>query len=74
MPGSGEIARLLVALGVFLVVLGLAVGALGRFINVGRLPGDILIRKGDFTFHFPIMTCLVLSLALTILAWVFRRR
>jgi hypothetical protein len=40
---------------------------------LGRLPGDIHYTKGNFSFHFPIVTCLTLSLVLTILAWLLRR-
>jgi hypothetical protein len=74
MPGSGEVARILIALGLFLAVVGALIGTAGRFLNLGRLPGDILIRKGSFAFYFPLMTCLLLSLALTVLLWVWRRR
>ncbi len=40
---------------------------------LGRLPGDIHFTRGNFSFHFPLVTCLLLSLVLTILAWLFRR-
>lgn len=64
---------LLVAGGVlFLVGLVLTVGA--RIPGLGRLPGDIVYRKGNFTFYFPIVTSLLLSLLLTaVLAFVRRR-
>ena len=39
----------------------------------GRLPGDIHYTKGNFSFHFPIVTCLIISLVLTALAWLFRK-
>jgi hypothetical protein len=62
----------------FLLVLGgllLAAGLLWPFVSryVGKLPGDIVIRRPGFTFAFPIVTCLVLSLLLTLLLWLFRR-
>jgi hypothetical protein len=40
---------------------------------IGRLPGDIHVTRGHFAFHFPLMTCLLLSLLLTLLLWLFRR-
>jgi hypothetical protein len=40
---------------------------------LGRLPGDIHYSKGDFSFHFPIVTCLLISLILTLVMWLFRR-
>ena len=39
----------------------------------GRLPGDIHYRKGNFSFYFPIVTCLLISGLLTLLLWLFRR-
>jgi DUF2905 family protein len=62
----------------FLLVLGgllLAAGLLWPFVSryVGKLPGDIVIRRPGFTFAFPIVTCLVLSILLTLLLWLFRR-
>jgi hypothetical protein len=40
---------------------------------LGRLPGDIHYSKGDFSFHVPIVTCLLLSTVLTLLMWLFRK-
>jgi len=68
-----DFGKLLVVLGVVLVVIGvLAWSGLGRG-WLGRLPGDIHIERGNFSFHFPLMTCLLLSVILTILAWMFRK-
>jgi hypothetical protein len=64
-------------LGKLLVVAGLALAAVGAFLWLGkgfRLPGDIVLERGNFTFAFPIVTCLVLSIALTILLNLFFRR
>lgn len=52
--------------GVFFVV-GLLFILAGRFPLVGRLPGDIRISRGNFTFYFPLATCIVLSLLLTLI-------
>ena len=40
---------------------------------LGRLPGDINYSKGDFSFHFPVVTCLIASAVLTLLIWLFRK-
>jgi hypothetical protein len=45
-------------------------GGLG---GLGRLPGDIFVRKGSATFYFPIVTCILVSVILTLLGWLFRR-
>lgn len=70
MTGMG---KLLMVFGVVLVVVG-ALLALGpRIPWLGRLPGDILIRREHFTFFFPITTSILLSVILTLLLWLFRR-
>lgn len=67
-----ELGRLLIVGGVILVVIGVAVSVFARF-GVSRLPGDFVYRKGNFSFYFPLMTSILLSLALTLLFWIFRR-
>ena len=68
------------ALGKFLVIAGLLMVLVGALLwsgigkgSLGRLPGDIHYTKGNFSFHFPIVTCLVLSLLLTLILWLFRK-
>jgi uncharacterized protein YybS (DUF2232 family) len=67
-------------LGKLLVIVGLLIAAVGVLLWsgvgrgwLGRLPGDINYTKGDFSFHFPIVTCLIVSLVLTLLLWLFRK-
>ena len=68
-----EIGKVLFVAGLVLAALGLLLwSGIGR--NwFGRLPGDIEYAKGNFRFYFPIVTCLLLSLLLTLLLWLFRR-
>ena len=62
--------RLLIAVGLLLVAAGVAV----QFgLPLGRLPGDIIIRRENGTFYFPIVTCLIVSVVLTIVAALVRR-
>jgi hypothetical protein len=60
-----------------LVLLGLGIAALGLLIIVGlplgRLPGDIYVRRGSFSFYFPLATSIVVSVFLTLLFALFRR-
>jgi hypothetical protein len=63
-------ARLLILAGLLLVVAGLVIKA---GIPLGRLPGDIVIRRSGGTFYFPIVTCIVVSVVLSVLAMLFRR-
>jgi Protein of unknown function (DUF2905) len=64
------LARILIVVGVVLVGLGLLM-KLG--LPLGRLPGDIVIHRGNSTVYIPIVTCLVVSLLLSLLAAVVRR-
>jgi hypothetical protein len=69
---------ILIVLGLVFLAAGLLWPVLSRYWPVlsrfaGRLPGDIVIRKGGGTIYFPIVTCLVLSLLVSLLLWLFRR-
>jgi len=72
-PGSGDFGRMLIVMGLVLLVLGVLFSFGGRLFGLGRLPGDIVIRRGNFTFYFPLMTSILLSLGLTVLLWLLRR-
>jgi hypothetical protein len=61
----------LFTLGILLVAAAIVWPFLSRWI--GRLPGDVVMRRGNFTFAFPIVTCLLISLVLSLLLWLFRR-
>lgn len=67
-------------LGKFLVIIGGALIFVGALLWagvgkgwLGRLPGDIHYTKGDFSFHFPIVTCLIFSVVLSLILWLFKR-
>ncbi len=66
------ISRILIVAGVILVIAGLAWPLLGR-LGLGRLPGDIMVERGNFRFYFPLASSLVVSVFLTLLFWLFRR-
>ena len=68
-----EMGRMLVLLGGIVVVVGLVMMLAPHAPWLGRLPGDILIQRERFTFAFPIVTCLVVSLVLTLLMNLFFR-
>ncbi len=66
--------------GKFLLVAGLVLACAGLLFLlfdkagwIGRLPGDILIRRKNFTFYFPLATSILISIVLTLLIWLFRR-
>jgi hypothetical protein len=64
--------RLLIGLGILLLIAGIAWPLLAR-IGVGRLPGDIVFQRGGTTFYFPLVTCIIISVVLSALVWLFNR-
>jgi Protein of unknown function (DUF2905) len=68
------LGRVLIFSGVVLVALGLLVSVAGRLpFRLGRLPGDIYIHGKNTTFYFPLATCILLSVILSVVLWIFRR-
>ena len=65
-------ARFLIVLGLVIVVVGLLWPYLSQ-LGLGRLPGDIVIERENMTFYFPLMTCLLLSVLLSLVFWVVNR-
>jgi hypothetical protein len=70
---SYDLGRLLVVAGVLLVAFGLVMMMAGKVPFLGRLPGDIVYRRGGTTFYFPLVTCLLISLLMTLVMSLFRR-
>jgi hypothetical protein len=64
--------RFLIITGLVLVAGGLAWPWLRR-LPLGRLPGDVHIAREGFSFSFPIVTCIVISIVISLLLWIFRR-
>jgi hypothetical protein len=64
--------RWLVAIGLMLVVIGLLWPLLSK-LGLGRLPGDIVIERGNVRFYFPIVTCLIVSIVLSFFLWLLNR-
>ena len=64
--------QFLILFGALLVVLGLAWPWISK-LPWGRLPGDISIERDNFSFHFPLMTCLIVSVVITLLLRLFRK-
>jgi len=67
------LAKFLIFIGIVLLVTGMVLYVIGRFTPLGRLTGDIVIKRERFVFYFPIMTSLLLSLVLTFLFFVISR-
>jgi hypothetical protein len=60
-----------------LIILGLVIAAVGLLITwgapIGRLPGDFYVKRGSFSFYFPLATSIIASIVLTLIMWMFRR-
>ena len=69
----GGIGRILIYFGLLLVVLGVIFSLVGKIPWLGQLPGDITIERERFTFYFPLATCLIISVILTLVLYLFRR-
>ncbi|HLK85871.1 MAG TPA: DUF2905 domain-containing protein [Candidatus Binataceae bacterium] len=68
-----SLGKALIVVGLFVAVLGAALWGLGPSFMPGRLPGDICVRRGNFTFYFPITTAIVVSIVLSLIAAWLRR-
>ncbi len=69
-----EAARIIIILGAVLIALGVMLPYVAKLDFFGKLPGDIRIKRENFSFYFPIVTCIVLSILLTLLGNLFFRR
>ena len=67
-----DMQRFLTGLGLAVLLAGIAWPLISR-IGLGRLPGDIAIQRGNTSFYFPLVTCLVVSLLLSAVAWLLNR-
>jgi len=73
MPGFSALGKMLVLLGVFIIAVGVLLLIGEKIPWIGKLPGDILIKKKNFTFYFPITTSIIISIILTLLFTLFRK-
>jgi Protein of unknown function (DUF2905) len=69
-----DLGRALVVLGIVVALVGLALVFFDRVPWIGRLPGDIHVRRGNWTFYVPLGTSILLSIVLTVVLWLIGRR
>jgi membrane protein implicated in regulation of membrane protease activity len=72
--GVYDVGKTLLVLGLLIALAGLVLLFVGRVPWIGRLPGDIHVQRGNWSFYFPLGTSILLSLLLTLLFWLFGRR
>ena len=68
-----DFGKLIFILGLALAVVGAILWKTGGLGGLGKLPGDVFVQKGNSSFSFPIVTCLLISAVLTLLGWLFRK-
>ena len=66
--------KLLIIFGIAMIAIGGVLLLFGKIPFIGKLPGDIMVQKKNFTFYFPLATSILLSLLLTFLFWLFGKR
>jgi len=71
MPGLSFMGKLLILAGIILVLMGMVFLWGNKVPFLGKLPGDIYVHRGNFTFYFPLSTCIVISLILTLILTLF---
>ena len=69
-----NIGKLLIVSGLLIAAVGVVLLLAGRLPWLGRLPGDVHIQRGNWTFYFPLATSLLVSIALTLIFWAIGRR
>jgi hypothetical protein len=69
-----NIGKLLIVTGIVIAVVGALLMFSGRISWLGRLPGDIVVQKKNFTIYFPVVTCILISIVFTIIYWPAGRK
>ncbi|MFI5253045.1 MAG: DUF2905 domain-containing protein [Bacteroidota bacterium] len=67
---SAQLGKMLVGMGLMVAAIGILLKFSNKIPFLGKLPGDITIRKDNFQFYFPLMTCIVLSILFTVAMWL----
>ena len=70
MAGLG---KMLILLGAVIILVGLGLLFANKIPYIGRLPGDIYVKRDNFTFYFPLSTCIFISVILSLIFWLFRK-
>ena len=73
MTGFALMGKMLIGIGIVLILTGLAMTVGPKIPWIGKLPGDISIQRENFSLYFPLTTCIIISIILTLLFYLFRR-
>ena len=70
----GGLGRSLIIIGLVLIAIGGIILLAGKIPWLGKLPGDIFVKRERFTFYFPLVTSILISIVLSLILWIIRRR
>ena len=65
--------KILILFGILLIILGVIFSFLGKIPYLGKLPGDIFVKKENFTFYFPLTTCILISIILSLIFYLISK-
>jgi len=65
--------KMLIVMGILLIIIGILINTGLKIPWIGRLPGDIAVQRENFSFYFPLTSCIIISIILTLLFYLFRR-
>ena len=68
-----EMGKWLIMLGMVIAAVGIILTFAGKFPWLGRLPGDIYLKRENFTFSFPLVTCIIISAIISFIFWLLRK-
>lgn len=72
--GIQYVGKFIIIFGIIIILVGGVLLLSGKIPWLGRLPGDIIIQRKNFTFYFPLATSIILSIVLTLIFWIFGRK
>jgi len=70
----GELGKSIITIGIVLIVVGIIMTVAGKIPGVGKLPGDIFIKKENFSFYFPLTTCILLSIIVSAMIYFLGKK
>ncbi len=71
---AGDIGKIIIFIGLVLVVIGFIFMLGSKLPFIGKLPGDIAIVRKNYSFYFPVTTCIIISIILSFILWLFNKR
>ena len=70
----GDLGKSIIFIGIVLIIIGILMTVAGKIPGFGKLPGDIFIKKENFSFYFPLTTCILLSIVLSAIMYFFNKK